>query len=246
MSPTEGSEHFAAGPHTERLWQRVRPVVTGVENLPFLDQLAGGSLDTKAFTNYVLQDGLYLTGYAKAMSLLAAKASRRAEARFWAASVDTAIAVEEDMHGALLTDARLAPARAELLGEGGEPRPSPTTLGYVSYLINCAATEAYAVGVAGVLPCFWLYAHMGKVLVGKAGALPAGHPYRAWIETYDSEAFDASTRQAVAILERLLSAAGAQEYERMSAIFERACHFELYFWDTAHALEGWRTAPAGQ
>ena len=56
---------FSAGPQTTQLWDRVRPIVEQIESLPFLGQLAEGSLDVKAFTNYIIQDGIYLTGYAE-------------------------------------------------------------------------------------------------------------------------------------------------------------------------------------
>ena len=82
---------FSAGPQTTQLWDRVRPIVEEIESLPFLGQLAEGSLDVKAFTNYIIQDGIYLTGYAKAMSFLAAGANDRDESRFWASSAAEAI-----------------------------------------------------------------------------------------------------------------------------------------------------------
>ena len=49
-------------------------------------------------------------------------------------------------------------------------------MGYVSYLVATAASRSYGEGVAGVLPCFWVYAHMGKVLVERAGADECGPP----------------------------------------------------------------------
>ncbi len=234
---------FSAGEHTAALWAQVRPTITEIEALPFLNRLANGSLDARAFTNYILQDGLYLAHYARAMALLAAKAHSRAEARFWAGAAATAIEVEEGMHGALLADTLLAPEREALLTGTDAPVPSPTTLGYVSWLIAIAATESYALGVAGVLPCFWIYAHVGKVLVQRARALGEGHPYRTWVDTYDSEVFDASTRQAVAILESELVRADAAERARMAAVFAQACTYELHFWAMAHRLQAWELSP---
>src|SRR5699024_9190878 len=121
--------NFAAGPQTTQLWERVRPIVAQLEDLPVLAQLADGSLDVTAFTNYIIQDGIYLNGYAKAMSFLAAKTVDRDESRFWAGSAAEAITVEEGMHEDLLADSRLAAAYSEL---SGGSTASPTTLGYVS------------------------------------------------------------------------------------------------------------------
>ncbi|CAM5188033.1 Aminopyrimidine aminohydrolase OS=Castellaniella defragrans OX=75697 GN=HNR28_001719 PE=3 SV=1 [Castellaniella defragrans] len=234
---------FSAGPHTRALWQQVHPTLARIERLPFLNELAGGTLNPVAFVNYLQQDSLYLIGYARAMSLLAAKAPQRDQARFWSQSSATAIAVEEGMHTDLLADPRLSQARALLAERHAHPRASPTTLGYVSYLTATAATESYAVGVAGVLPCFWVYAHMGKVLVERATTLASGHPYETWIAAYDSPEFDDSTRHAVAILEAQFAATPEAERERMRAAFEQACVYEWHFWATAHQLQGWALEP---
>lgn len=230
---------FSAGSQTTQMWERVRPIIDQIESLPFLSQLADGSLDVKAFTNYITQDSLYLTGYAKAMSFLAASTNDRDESRFWASSAAEAITVEEEMHDQLLADPRLAAAHEELVNSGARFKASPTTLGYVSYLVATAASAPYGEGVAGVLPCFWVYAHMGKVLVERAGQMSEDHPYRTWVQTYDSPEFDESTRQAVQILEQELDKASAEDAARMRATFEQACVYELHFWASAHALQDW-------
>ncbi|WP_137825653.1 TenA family protein [Brevibacterium sp. 2SA] len=229
---------FAAGPHTTALWEDVRPIIDEIEALPFLTQLAEGTLAPLAFTNYITQDSIYLSGYAKAMSFLAGKTADRGESRFWSTSAAEAITVEEEMHAQLLSDERLAVAHAELEATD-HLGPSPTTLGYVSFLVATAASRSYGEGVAGVLPCFWVYAHMGKVLVEKAGTMSENHPYRTWVQTYDSPEFDESTRQAVAILEREFDRVPADEAARMRAAFERACVYELHFWASAHAMQNW-------
>lgn len=235
------AEDFSAGQATRHLWDQVAPVIQKIEALPFLNELAQGTLDPAAFTHYIVQDGLYLAGYARAMSLLAAKAARRDDARFWAQSSAHAIAVEEGMHAELLADPRLAPACRQLSLGVAPPQPSPTTLGYVSYLIASAATETYAVGVAGVLPCFWVYAHVGKLLYARAqAALAAGHPYGTWVAAYDSPAFDESTRHAVRILEQELQAAGPDDAAAMARVFHQACVYEWRFWATAHERQGWQ------
>lgn len=230
---------FSAGPQTVQLWDRVRPIIDQIEALPFLAQLADGSLETKPFVNYISQDGLYLGGYAKAMSFLAAKTADRDESRFWAGSAAEAITVEEGMHEQLLADSRLASAMDEITASAVRFTASPTTLGYVSFLIATAASCSYGEGVAAVLPCFWVYAHMGKVLVEQAGQMAADHPYRTWVQTYDSPEFDESTRRAVLILEAELAQAPDEEADRMRSAFEQACVYELHFWASAHAMQGW-------
>ncbi|MFA5664077.1 TenA family protein [Castellaniella sp.] len=230
---------FSAGPLTHALWQDTQPIVQRIETLPFLNELAHGTLDPVAFVHYIRQDSRYLSGYARAMALLSAQAPNRAESRFWAESSARAISVEEGMHHSLLSDAALAKACEQLAVHAGPAEPSPTTLGYVSFLIATAATRPYVHGVAGVLPCFWVYAHMGKVLVRRAAHLGATHPYATWVATYDSADFDRATREAVAILEACLARAPESERDAMQDIFRQACVYEWHFWGTAHNRQGW-------
>lgn len=237
-------EDFSAGSHTRHLWERVGSIIADIENLPFLDQLTKGTLEPLAFTNYIMQDGIYLEGYGRALSLLATKAKLPDESRFWATSSITTIDVEEGMHTALLGDSHLADSREKLLKKSPSFQASPTALGYTSYVIATAATEDYPVGVAGVLPCYWIYAHAGKVLTQKAASLPTDHPYKTWIDAYDSEEFDVATRKAVAILERCLSEANEGMREQMSQVFIQACVYELHFWGTAHFLQNWDLSPS--
>lgn len=233
---------FAAGEHTAALWNQVQPIITDIEQLPFLEQLAAGTLETRTFTHYLLQDGLYLNGYSRAMSLLAGRTQNRHESRFWASSAASVITEEEHMQQALLADQQLATARDDILAGNDDPVPSPTTLGYVSFLVAGSATQSYGVGVAGVLPCFWVYAHVGKVLASMTGNLTDTHPYKTWIDTYDSADFDAATRQAVAILDNLLTHATHAEREHMIDAFTQSCVYELHFWASAHAEQSWDAA----
>lgn len=232
-------EDFSAGPHTHRLWERVGSIIVDIENLPFLDQLTKGTLEPLAFTNYLMQDGIYLEGYRRALSLLATKAKILDESRFWSTSSATTIDVEEGMHTALLEDGHLSASRKKLLGKSSSFQASPTALGYTSYVVATAAAEDYSVGVASVLPCYWIYAHAGKVLTKKAASLSADHPYKTWIAAYDSEWFDRDTRKAVSILERCLAEANESVREQISQVFIQACLYELHFWGTAHFLQNW-------
>lgn len=235
---------YHAGEHSARVWESVAETLVEIEALPFLSELLDGSLGARAFVNYILQDGIYLEGYARAMSVLAAKADSRAESRFWNTSAAEAITDEEAMQADLLADERFAEPAAALAPEGVAV-PGPTTLGYTSYLVATASTEPYEVGVAGVLPCFWVYAHMGKVLTARAaeraaaGADIEANPYAAWIRMYDSEEFDRAAAQAVAVYERLAAGATEEIRERMEVAFRRATVYELHFWARAGALEDW-------
>lgn len=233
---------YVAGPHTQALWEACDDVLTATENLTFLRELARGNLDARVFANYLIQDEIYLDGYARAMLLLGHRAADNEDMRFWAQSASTAVAVEQAMHESLLADERFAAHLPGLMGADGQRVASPTALGYVSFMVATVATQPYEVGVAGVLPCFWVYAHVGKVLTRLVGQSLASNPYRVWIEEYDSQEFDQVTRTAVEILERELAAARESERARMASVFRQACMYELHFWASAKRVERFELA----
>lgn len=251
---------YAAGPHTRELWEHVRPIIDDIEALPFIEQLSDGTLNPKAFVHYLLQDEVYLDGYGRAMAQLSSKSSRNDDMEFWAGATSEAVVAENELHDSVFADETFAPlvkeiqqdtadARGLRHGERGSDEGraaeavigSPTSLGYVSFLMATAALRPYPVGVAGVLPCFWVYAYVGKVLTKKAESTLADNPFASWIEMYDSPEFDESTRGAVEILEREMEQATPAVRAEMKAVFEQAALYELHFWASAHVFEDWTT-----
>jgi thiaminase/transcriptional activator TenA len=112
-------------------------------------------------------------------------------------------------------------------------------LAYVSFLHSVALTRGYPELVAAVLPCFWVYQHVGKHIADTVGEL-AGHPYEKWIATYADEEFAASVDTAKGIADRLATD-NPQHTDAMTAAFVRGCEYEWMFWDAAWRKENWPT-----
>src|SRR5699024_7132088 len=113
------TDNFAAGPQTTQLWERVRPTVAQIEDLPFPAQLADASLALTALTHNTNQAGTYLHGYSKAVFFRAAKTVAPAVSRFWPGTAAEAITAEEGLPEDRLADSRLAAAYSEI--SGGTP-----------------------------------------------------------------------------------------------------------------------------
>ena len=159
--PARASVPAGTDRFTDLLWDRTKVLRESIDDLEFLRRLGDGTLPLDAFRFYIEQDALYLAGYAKALALLAAKAPDPGTAAFWANSAATAATEESALHRGLLTGGVLPPAE-------GTPAHSPACLGYVSYLTATVATDPYPVGAAAVLPCFWIYAEVGRDLAVRA------------------------------------------------------------------------------
>ncbi|TYP86412.1 TenA family protein [Blastococcus xanthinilyticus] len=223
---------------SDRAWAATAELRRAIDELAFLTELGEGTLAPAVFRHYLEQDALYLGGYARALALLAARAPDPGAAAFWAGSAQNCGVVETQLHADLLS--------TDLLGSAGAPparppEPSPTCLGYTSYLVATAATAPYAVAAAAVLPCYWVYADVGARLAPVARAA-ADHPYRRWVATYDAEPFQLATARARALTDAAAEASPAEE-PAMLAAFTVAARYELEFWRAAHVRESW--APAG-
>lgn len=220
---------------TDRLWAETKVLRESIDSLEFLERLGDGTLPLDAFRTYIEQDKLYLEGYSKALSLVAAHAPDPQSAGFWSNSASTAATVESALHDGLLTDGIL-PAGS------GRLEHSQACLGYVSYLTATAATAPYPVSAAAVLPCFWIYAEVGRDLAASAREVldaDPSHPYAQWVTTYDAPEFHESVAQARVLVDAAAEAATETEREAMSEAFRIASRYELMFWDSALHQQPW-------
>jgi hydroxymethylpyrimidine/phosphomethylpyrimidine kinase len=192
-----------------------------IYGLDFIRGLSEGSLPEYQFAYYLAQDAIYLNGYSRVLARASALAPTEAEQLFWARSSQQCLEVESELHRSWLS------TRTVPNGLG------PVTKAYVDHLLAASASGSYAVLVAAVLPCFWLYAEVGQTLhTGflTAGA-PDGHPYAEWLRTYADEGFAAATRQAIAITDTAGRQASDAERREMLTAFRHSCRFEVDFFD---------------
>ena len=201
-----------------------------IRAMAFNRALADGTLPREIFRHYIIQDAHYLEGFARALALAATRAPDADGVRQLAQSAAGAIAVERQLHEHYLG----------LYGVGADSfaatPPTPVCAHYVSFLVATTATRGVAEGVAALLPCFWVYRDVGRAIHGAAST---DNPYRAWIDTYAGEAFDAAVEAACALADRLAESAGAAERKRMHAAFARSTLLEWMFWDSAWNLRAW-------
>lgn len=161
-------EHMHPNPLTfsARLWQQIETVYEEILAHPFLTGLTDGTLDEKTFAHYVAQDVHYLRDYARALSIVAAKAPTLADTAMFARHAAEVFDVELGLHGELLPELGLDAATLE-----AEP-VGPTTQAYTSYLLATAYAGSFADGLAAVLPCYWIYARVGAELMQRGSSDP--------------------------------------------------------------------------
>jgi thiaminase/transcriptional activator TenA len=211
-------------------WQRNMPLYEAILELPFNRELAAGTLARERFTFYMLQDAHYLTWFARALAVTAARAPDIEAMIQFAGSAKAAVVVERELHEGFFRDFGIAPAAA------AATPPSPTCAHYTHYLLALAHNAPYEVSVAALLPCFWIYWEVGKHLLEIAAP---SHPYQAWIDTYADQAFAEGVLQVIAISDRIAADATPAIREQMHQAFRRAAQLEWMFWDSAYRREAW-------
>ena len=218
------------GQFSRAAWSRNARAYETIRTMPFNAELAAGTLSETRFKHYITQDAHYLVGFGRALTLAAAKAPSPERLIQFAKSAEGAIVVERALHGGFFEKYGIT---AEIFNS--TPR-SPACHHYVSYLVATAYAEPYEVLLGALLPCFWIYAEVGRDIHGRAAA---ANPYQAWIDTYAGEQFHAAVRATIEATDEAAAGASPALQERMQHAFTRATQLEWIFWDSAYRLEKW-------
>ncbi len=215
---------------TSELWKKNADLYETIRTMPFNQELAAGTLSEDRFRHYMIQDAHYLIAFGRALAVASAKADTPDEIVQFAIGAQTAIVVERSLHKDFMEQFSVTPqifAATPL---------SPATHHYTSYLMATAWGAPYPVVLAALLPCFWIYAEIGRDIIGHAAK---DNRYQSWIDTYAGEEFHAAVRAVVATVDRVAANASDATRRDMHHAYTRAAQLEWMFWDAAYRLEQW-------
>ncbi|MBD8608067.1 TenA family protein [Aeromicrobium sp. CFBP 8757] len=207
-------------------WTSVDDWFAAICRHPFVVGLTDGSLPEDVFVRYLVDDAHYLDRYARVLSQLASRAPDVAGIELWAASAVGAVAAERELHRSYLVPRGLDPEADAV------PEASPTCVAYTGSLEAAAHSAPFDVALAAVLPCFRVYAEVGRHVMARRA--PGQHPYGAWIDTYAAPEFDEAVRRAEAYLD-----AWTTDRDAVVAAYRRSTRFEWMFWDAAWRADPW-------
>mmetsp|Transcript_2321 Transcript_2321/g.3016 ORF Transcript_2321/g.3016 Transcript_2321/m.3016 type:complete len:226 (-) Transcript_2321:52-729(-) len=220
---------------TESFWKAAQSLISVTEKHPFLTSMVDGTLPEANFRYYVVQDALYLTDFAACLRLL----SRHPAAASSAATrlsqlADGAEHDETELHKSFFTKWDIDAAGAKQM---------PRTLLYTSYMLRVVATRCYEEGLAVLLPCFWVYMHVGKCMLKLREELGDSvkrvPQYDAWIDMYAGDEFEKEVRDYIAIVDEVMMTASEDTKKKMEEHFLMSCKLEHMFWDQAQDLLDW-------
>lgn len=217
-------------PFTEAAWQANLSLYEQTLALPFNTELSEGTLSVERFRHYMIQDAHYLVAYGRALAVAAAKADNADGVVQFSRAAQEAVVVERSLHDGFMKQFGVTP-------EQFEATPlTPACHHYTSYLVATAWSASYPVVLAALLPCFWIYAEVGKAIHAKARQ---PNPYAAWIDTYAGEEFHNAVRGVLATIDRVAAGADAGTLRAMHEAYTHSARLEWMFWDSAYRLGHW-------
>lgn len=215
---------------SDAAWAANAELYETIRTMGFNRELAAGTLARPSFRHYMVQDAHYLEAFGRGLAVAAAKADTADAIVQFADAAKVAIIVERELHEEFFK--AFGVSREEFRATP----PSPACHHYTSFLIATCWAEPYPVALAALLPCFWIYAEIGKDIHARAAR---DNPYQAWIDTYAGEEFHAAVRAVIATTDEVAARQTAETIARMHLAFTRATQLEWMFWDSAHRRETW-------
>ncbi|MDL2257189.1 thiaminase II [Bacteroidales bacterium OttesenSCG-928-I14] len=212
---------------SEQTWDTILPIYEKILQLPFIQELAAGTLNPDKFVFYIRQDAAYLSDYGRVLAIIASKLNDPKHSEAFINFAGDSIATENALHASFVNE----------LKDGHAIEASPTCLLYTSFLLSQLANAPVEVMAASVLPCFWIYKEVGDYILSVQ--TPNENPYQDWIDTYGGEDFEKSTKLAISICDQLAEKCTDEQRDSMTKAFVMAAKMEWMFWDSAYKQEEW-------
>ncbi|KAK5070044.1 trifunctional hydroxymethylpyrimidine kinase/phosphomethylpyrimidine kinase/thiaminase [Lithohypha guttulata] len=225
---------FVEGGFIEYLLDRedVRSVWQKYTCHPFATQMGDGSLPIGAFKEYLIQDYLYLTHFARTNALAAYK-STGMDAITAAAQIVLHIDREMALHLDYCKEFGLS--KGDILAH----KESLACTAYSRYVLDIGQSQDGLALQMSLAPCLLGYGIAAKRLHTEYRDKHDGNRYWKWIENYVADDYQEAVRVGSDLIERSVIKQSPSRIEELISIFIRAAELEVRFWDFgAHASVG--------
>lgn len=215
---------------TDQAWNHIKPIYQQILDMPFILELANGTLALDRFQFYMLQDAKYLEHYGRALAALGAKAKDNQMALDFFEFAKNALIVESALHKGYFKEFGLE--------SHSTIQVEPICHHYIHFLKSSVAYDPIEVSTAAILPCFWIYKEVGDHIVKHQ--TNNINPYKNWIDTYSGVEFAESVEKALAYTNWMAENTTEKTREEMLEAFEIACRLEYQFWNAAYQKITWK------
>ena len=218
----------------QALWDNASPLIAVTEKHPFLVAMVDGTLNDENFKYYVVQDALYLDDFADCLRRLSVMAESQTDTDRLEAFAKGAEEAEKSLHNSFFKQWNIS-------ADGMEQMPN--CLLYTSYMKRVVATRPYEEGLAALLPCFWVYMHVGKCMLklrDELGDTVKRLPqFDAWIDMYGGDDFEKEVKDYIEMVDIACKKVDAATWKEMQKHFMMCCRLEHHFWDQASTMMQW-------
>lgn len=211
---------------TSQLWQTISPIFDSILEHNFVTGLQKGNLSMSSFQYYIQQDAIYLAEYARALNQLAAKSNEpELMLKFMQFAQDT-LRIEQELHDTYFSQYNIEATTTKM----------PICFSYTNYLLATTAHQPISVGIAALLPCYWIYPEVGKQIYKQS---KRQNPFQTWIDTYAGYVFEESVNEMLILTETLAQQASVKEKLAMKEAFITSSRMEWHFWNDAYTENKW-------
>ncbi len=195
-------------------YKLAEPYLAEIKSCEFVQKLVSGELPVKIFQEYLSQDALYLRKEADHFRQLSNLAKSKKERLFFEEMRQDCLQIETEMQEKFFSSFGVASSKIEL----------PNFLIYRMFLETQLKIESYEVAITAFLPCYLLYAELGKFLVAES---VGSNKYQDFISTYSGEPYAEYISRFVQIIDKNWQKTDAVVRKKMELSFLMACQHEV-------------------
>lgn len=214
---------------TNHAWQKIEGDFENIIAMPFIQELKSGTLPLDVFQFYMAQDAKYLEHYGRVLAYIGAKSETNHQALDFFNFGKDALMVEKALHESYFEDFGLTAYDTIPM--------QPACHHYVHFLKSMVAFESLEVGIAAVLPCFWIYKRVGDYIFENYSD---ANPYGKWIHTYSGEEFASAVSKAIDYTNQVAEHTTKAIREKMFIAFIDSTRLEYHFWEGAYRMRSWK------
>lgn len=203
--------------------------IGAIKRHPFINEVCSGALAKPAFISYMALNIEYLDQYAKSLEYLGARVgvlfslSHQGDLlRTWAKETDSVrdwcIKLYQEV-----ARKEYSPKRVKRFAAGED---------YAQFERCYAVKYDVAVGMAALLPCFWVYDQIGARIAKLRQT--QDNPYAEWLESFGTIGSQESSQKAVALADTLARQADDNVRQQMTDVFVAGCWKEYACFDAAY------------
>ncbi|AIL66040.1 Thiaminase-2 [Rickettsiales bacterium Ac37b] len=210
--------------HSDRAWNFSSKIIDLIKSHPFNQELMRGVLPKDKFSYYIQQDAIYLKEYSRSLAILASKMPAEYISHFLRYASNAFIVEQTIIHKFFQENLNLyKPYNAQEL--------SPATFSYTNYLLQVCSIQPVEVGIAAILPCFWIYYEVGSYVAKNSSKK---NRYKRWIDNYSGEDFLESVNEVIEIYNIMADKASSDIQQKMLNAFYNSSCLEWHFWNDSY------------